>query len=1341
MSRNNSKRKLSFIVSVVFIFVSLTTIGLTPENVYANVNPYSKVEAESFNRTDSPNITASFVTDCTALDNIKSGNSVCYDNLDFDKGATSFKARIACAEATNLRIIAGRIDGNVIGTLTIPSTGSISTFKELSCSISNLPSGTTSIFLVFGGPISIDWFMFTPSSTTTQTPGPISGSMKVELYNNNTSTSNNTISLSIRITNTGSSNLDLSYVKMRYYYTTDNTGSQSAEVNYAGVGLANVTATTASLSPAFINADHYAEIGFSSGAVYLSAGVSTLLTVVIKNLQWNNYIQTNDYSFNPNASTYTASNYVTGYINNNLVWGVAPSISNSTLAPTQTPTPAFTPASTQSFSTQTVTNTPVPTPTRTRTSTPTAAPTPTPTPTIRSAFVQIQAESYNRSSNIINTFGIADGGSAIGNIEYGYNIVFDNVNFGSGIKSVKIRAATKFATNIEVRLGNSTGFLLGTLAIASTGSFDNYQEFEASTVNYFGVNNLCLVFSGSVNVDWLMFTPTATTSSTLINAFSKIEAESYSYVSNPNIQTFGISNGGRSIGYIESGDYISFNNLNFSSGTLAFNARVANSCGSTSDIQIRLGNSTGILLGTLSVPSTDSWDSYQELNCTITNIKNIDKDKSVYDLYLVFTGPVNFDWFKFEAMGVTSTPVITPTPTPSPTSTSAPTSAPTSTPTPLPTPSPTPQIIAVVQPYLYLTRYALPKVEIGSSAIIQYGQSGYLSLNGLAAIKEDKEIVVLVDNTINTKEVVYDAVSQFDYALFANRNLRGVGRQSDVYGDVAVNNTFETYIANLNVSGTVSAGEFTIGYGAIVNGRTSTLTSPMDMPVFHNQLIDEAEEVFKPSDFVVGVDVPLTNHPGFNIRYESNNTFVITCLDNTQTFVINSSMYFQGNLKISVPYIENKNSNFLIADGSIRFEGHSLNQTDENPLNVYSIHGKITLYSENSTLSGTLFAAGVPGNPLYTEDVGVILLQGMNTDFHGPIIAGSDMKLEASSSTYYANENIASEIEKKYFKETSENSYRDAAKLIVNEFAGSDTKICALQFSDSANDNDFNLYDLSIDENVAALKNVIDNFPENTSNLSNLGDALRRAYYVLSDPSKSSPDASKYIIVLTETMPNRWTSNDALRSSMKTTDGDAEFVFEDILNDGNSVYYASTIGSKIKPSGISTIFVCSSTDDTASTINQIAIAAGAAEVSPGKHYYSMLNIAELARTIYLDPPKDAVLRDVLYEEIFPDGITVVEGPPDSTISLVNIGGTTRYKVTRTLDVKLTYEDSKYIVEPLNMTCKVKPNKLESVTFPQTDSKVSFTLECYDRYGNPFTLKFTKNYNELLLDVVISIDVN
>ena len=72
--------------------------------------------------------------------------------------------------------------------------------------------------------------------------------------------------------------------------------------------------------------------------------------------------------------------------------------------------------------------------------------------------------------------------------------------------------------------------------------------------------------------------------------------------------------------YIQSGNYIVFNNVNFGSGAKSFKANVVNASGSTTDIEIRTGSSTGTLVGTLSIPSTDSWSVYQEFECNISTV-------------------------------------------------------------------------------------------------------------------------------------------------------------------------------------------------------------------------------------------------------------------------------------------------------------------------------------------------------------------------------------------------------------------------------------------------------------------------------------------------------------------------------------------------------------------------------------------------------------------------------------------------------------------------------------------------------------------------------------------------
>src|SRR5262249_30805434 len=81
------------------------------------------------------------------------------------------------------------------------------------------------------------------------------------------------------------------------------------------------------------------------------------------------------------------------------------------------------------------TPTPVPpTPTPTPTITPTLNP--TPTPSSRSAFTQIEAESFNSQSGVqTETTSDTGGGQNVGWIENGDYVVYSNINFGTDANS------------------------------------------------------------------------------------------------------------------------------------------------------------------------------------------------------------------------------------------------------------------------------------------------------------------------------------------------------------------------------------------------------------------------------------------------------------------------------------------------------------------------------------------------------------------------------------------------------------------------------------------------------------------------------------------------------------------------------------------------------------------------------------------------------------------------------------------------------------------------------------------------------------------------------------------
>ncbi|WP_152537391.1 carbohydrate-binding protein, partial [Aquimarina pacifica] len=109
------------------------------------------------------------------------------------------------------------------------------------------------------------------------------------------------------------------------------------------------------------------------------------------------------------------------------------------------------------------------------------------------------------------------------------------------------------------------------------------------------------------------------------NAFTQIEAEDYCNESGTQITSSG------NVGYIENGEWIMFEDVDFENGAASITASVS-SGSSGGNIEIRQGSTTGNLLGTLEVSNTGSWTTWETIS---TNIGSV---SGVQDIYLVFTG-------------------------------------------------------------------------------------------------------------------------------------------------------------------------------------------------------------------------------------------------------------------------------------------------------------------------------------------------------------------------------------------------------------------------------------------------------------------------------------------------------------------------------------------------------------------------------------------------------------------------------------------------------------------------------------------------------------------------------
>lgn len=159
-------------------------------------------------------------------------------------------------------------------------------------------------------------------------PGPSTPDLAVQYRvgeSGSGSANNSDIKPILTLVNRDTTDIPLSALTVRYWYTIDTDQPQTYACDWAVVNCANITHQFVTLPTPRDGADHYLELGFTSAAGTLPAGGSSgEIQSRVTKADYSNYDETNDYSFDPTKTSFTDWTQVTLYHNGVLVWGTEP---------------------------------------------------------------------------------------------------------------------------------------------------------------------------------------------------------------------------------------------------------------------------------------------------------------------------------------------------------------------------------------------------------------------------------------------------------------------------------------------------------------------------------------------------------------------------------------------------------------------------------------------------------------------------------------------------------------------------------------------------------------------------------------------------------------------------------------------------------------------------------------------------------------------------------------------------------------------------------------------------------------------------------------------------------
>lgn len=257
-----------------------------------------------------------------------------------------------------------------------------------------------------------------------------------------------------------------------------------------------------------------------------------------------------------------------------------------------------------------------------------------------------------RSDNVdIEVTADTTGGYNVGWIESTEWLAYDNVFVAtSGTYDVRVRVASPNGGTLSLDL-NGGSIPLGELNISATGGWQSWQTVETQVQLEAGTHSLGVyAVTGGWNFNWIEVTPADTAPPPDEHHF---EAEDYTNASDTtagniggeyrtgdvDIETTADTGAGFNVGWIDSGEWLSFEGLDIpNAGNYQIQARVASPGGGSVAFDLNGGSTS---LGELAIPATGGWQTWQ----TVTLDVNMPAGNHSFGVY-VTTGGWNFNWVK-----------------------------------------------------------------------------------------------------------------------------------------------------------------------------------------------------------------------------------------------------------------------------------------------------------------------------------------------------------------------------------------------------------------------------------------------------------------------------------------------------------------------------------------------------------------------------------------------------------------------------------------------------------------------------------------------------------------------